>query len=219
MSYQIMREDFSNSPLPNRGVRLPKQNSQKAETLLYLYLNMGKIIKKEQAEKHVFGKLNLQPKDLQSLRHLGKQDGFNILQGGQEYKGKTLQRGEYVLVDFERTNPFWSFSRRDDSDLDWSDVKKKYQHACATCGAKENNKHRHTGQVVILEKGHMDPSQPMDNGNIIPQCKDCNKVAKSDLIFDRFGRVRKMTVGGIMRRQSVKELKQLKNILMSRNDL
>jgi len=97
MDYQSMKTDFLKSPLPSSGVRLPKQKSQKAETLLFLYANIGKVVTKEQAEKHVFGKLNLQPKDLQSLRHLGKQDGFNILQGGQKYGERTLQRGEYVL--------------------------------------------------------------------------------------------------------------------------
>jgi len=219
MDYFVMKKDFLSSPLHSMGVKLPKENTQKAETLLFLYMNKGQIISKDQAEKHVFEKLNSQPKDLQSLRHLGKQDGFNILQGGQEYKGIILRRGEYVLIDFESTNPFWSFSRRDDTDLDWCSVRKKYTYACATCGAKEGSKHRFTDHLVVLEKGHMDPSKPMCNDNIIPQCKDCNKVAKSDLIFDRYGRVRKLTVGGIMSRQSKKELRELKNILMSRKDL
>ena len=182
MNYQIMKKDFSNSPLPNLGIKLPKKNSQKAETLLFLYLNIGEIIKKEQAEKHVFEKLKCQPKDLQSLRHLGKQDGFNILQGGQQYKGNVLRRGEYVLVGFDHPNPFWAFSRRDETNLDWCALKNKYNHSCATCGALEGKKHRYTKQVVVLEKGHMDPAKPMSDDNIIPQCRDCNKVAKNDLL-------------------------------------
>jgi hypothetical protein len=219
MNYQIMKKDFLDSPLPNLGVKLPKQSSQKAETLLFLYLNIGEVIRKEQAEKHVFEKLECQPKDLQSLRHLGKQDGFNILQGGQKYNDKVLLRGEYVLVDFEHTNPFWSFSRRDECNLDWDSMKKKYGHSCASCGAVEGKKHRYTKQIVTLEKGHMNPSKPMSDDNIIPQCKDCNKVAKNDLVFDQYGRVRKMTIEGILKRQSVNDLRELKTFLMSRQDL
>jgi len=219
MNYETMERAFSSSPLPSFGVRLPKKNSQKAETLLFLYRNMGKIIKKEDAEKHVFKKLNSQPKDLQSLRHLGKQDGFNILQGGQKYGADMLRRGEYVLVDFSQTNPFWNFSRRDEGDLDWDSLKKKYQYSCATCGAVEGKKHRYTKQVVILEKGHMDPSKSMSDDNIIPQCKDCNKVAKNDLVFDQYGRVRKMTIEGILKRQNINDLRELKDILLSRDDL
>ncbi len=219
MNYQSMKTDFLKSPLPSSGVRLPKRKSQKAETLLFLYANMGKVVTKEQAEKHVFGRLDLQPRDLQSLRHLGKQDGFNILQGGQKYNQRTLRRGEYVLVDFASTNPFWSFSRRDESDLDWDSMKKKYNYSCASCGAVEGKQHRYTKQVVVLEKGHMNPSEPMSDNNVIPQCKDCNKVAKSDLVFDQYGRVRKLTIEGILRRQNASDLRELKNILMLRNDL
>jgi len=219
MNYQIMEKDFLSSPLPKLGIRLPKKKTQKAETLLFLYANMGEVVSKEQAEKHVFERLNSQPKDLQSLRHLGKQDGFNILQGGQEFRGRTLGRGEYVLVNFEDSNPFWSFSRRDETNLNWKDVKGKYKNTCATCGAKEGNKHRFTGHIVVLEKGHMDPSKPMGGDNIIPQCKDCNKVAKNDIVFDKFGRIRKLTVEGIMSRQSKTDLRKLKNILISMENL
>ena len=63
-------------------------------------------------------------------------------------------------------------------------LKEKYNYTCATCGAIEGKKHRYTKQIVALEKGHMDPSKPMSADNIIPQCKDCNKVANNDIVFD-----------------------------------
>lgn len=219
MSYQKMKKEFENSPLPFLGVRLPKENTQKGQTLLFLFENKGKIVSKDVAEKCVFSRLSSQPKDLQSLRHLGKQDGFDILQGGQEYDGKVLRRGEYVLLGFEKPNQYWGFTRRDESELDWSGIKSKYKHACATCGAKEGKKHRFTKQIVVLEKGHMDPSMPMTDSNVIPQCKDCNKVAKNDLVFDRYGRVRKLTLEGIIKRQSLSDLRELKKILLHREDL
>ena len=219
MNYQAMQKEFEKSPLPSHGVRLPKENTQKGQTLLFLFENKGKIVSKEAAEKSVFSRLSSQPKDLQSLRHLGKQDGFDILQGGQEFSGELLRRGEYVLVGFEKPNEFWGFTRRDESDLDWSGIKSKYKLSCATCGAKEGAEHRFTKQIVVLEKGHMDPSKPMTDDNIIPQCKDCNKVAKNDLVFDQYGRVRKLTLEGIMKRQSLNDLKQLKKMLINREDL
>ena len=219
MNYQKMQQEFQNSPLPKFGVRLPKENTQKGQTLLFLFENKGKIVSKEVAEKSVFSRMSSQPKDLQSLRHLGKQDGFDILQGGQEFNGNLLKRGEYVLVGFEKPNEFWGFTRRDESELDWSGIKSKYRHTCATCGTKEGKKHRFTKQIVILEKGHMNPSKPMTDDNISPQCKDCNKVAKNDLVFDQYGRVRKLTLEGIMKRQSLSDLRKLKKMLLIREDL
>ena len=219
MNYETMKQEFHNSPLPSLGVRLPKKDTQKGQALLFLFENKGRIVSKEEAEKSVFSRMAIQPKDLQSLRHLGKQDGFDILQGGQEFGGELLKRGQYVLIGFEKPNEFWAFTRRDESELDWSGIKNKYGHACATCGAKEGKKHRFTKQVVVLEKGHMDPEEPMTDDNIIPQCKDCNKVAKNDLVFDQYGRVRKLTLDGIMKRQSLNDLKELKKILLLRKDL
>ena len=219
MNYTAMKKEYSSSPLQSLGVKLPSENTQKGQTLLFLYENKGKVVSKEMAEKSVFARMNKQPKDLQSLRHLGKQDGFDILQGGQEYAGSILKRGEYVFIGFDKPNEFWGFTRRDESGLDWHGLKEKYNHTCATCGAIEGKKHRYTKQIVVLEKGHMDPSKPMSDDNIIPQCKDCNKVAKNDIVFDQYGRVRKLTIEGIMKRQSVNDLRQLKNILISRKDL
>ena len=73
--------------------------------------------------------------------------------------------------------------------------------------------------LLSLEKGHMNPSKPMTDDNIIPQCKDCNKVAKNDLVFDQYGRVRKLTLEGIMKRQSLSDLRKLKKMLLIREDL
>ena len=219
MNYEALKEEYISSPLFSLGVKLPSEHTQKGQTLLFLYENKEKVISKEMAEKCVFSRMNRQPKDLQSLRHLGKQDGFNILQGGQEYGGTLLRRGEYVFLGFDKPNEFWGFTRRDETNLDWSSLKNKYSHSCATCGALEGKGHRYTKQVVVLEKGHMDPSKPMSDDNIIPQCKDCNKVAKNDLVFDQYGRVRKLTIEGILKRQSTNDLRKLKTILMSRKEL
>jgi len=39
------------------------------------------------------------------------------------------------------------------------------------------------------------------------------------LVFDQFGRVRKLTLEGIMKRQSLNDLRELKKMLILREDL
>lgn len=198
MSYKSLRSAYERSPLPRLGVRLPKAGTQKAAVLTYLYEHMGNVVTKAQAEKAVAARLGKASKDLQSLRHLGKQDGYDILQGGHVYEGRTLKKGEYVLRSFQRINDFWSLKRRDESDLDFAKLKKKYKECCATCGVREGTAHRHTGQMVVLEKGHIDPGKPMTDANIIPQCAYCNKVAGDKWIWDAMGFPKYMTVAGLM---------------------
>ena len=77
MNYETMKEEYISSPLLNLGVKLPSEHTQKGQTLLFLYENKGKIVSKEMAEMSVFSRMNKQPKDLQSLRHLGTQDAFH----------------------------------------------------------------------------------------------------------------------------------------------
>ena len=36
-------------------------------------------------------------------------------------------------------------------------------------------------EIVRLQKGHMDPSKPLEAGNIIPQCQVCNRAGQIDL--------------------------------------
>lgn len=190
MKYPEVKAKFENSPLPDLGIKFPKEGSQKADVLVYLYNHLGLIVKKQDVEKEVFSERNETPKDLQDLRHLSKQNGFNILQGGQRYQNCLLKRGEYVFVGFESPNEFWSFKRRDTSNLDWEPLKKEYDYKCATCGAEEGKPHRYTKKIVVLEKGHMNPQNEMTNDNIIPQCNDCQTFYKDRVVFDKLGRVK-----------------------------
>jgi len=43
--------------------------------------------------------------------------------------------------------------------------------------------------MVELQKGHMDPSKPLQAGNIIPQCQICNRADRNRWIYDKTGRV------------------------------
>ena len=189
MNYSEVKTKFEKSPLPSLGINFPKEGSQKADTLIYLYNHLGSVVKKKDVERDVFTERKENPKDLQDLRHLSKQNGFNILQGGYEYQGRILKKGEYVLVGFETSNEFWSFKRRDNSKLDWESMKKEYDYMCATCGSSEGKPHRYTQKNVVLEQGHMNPEKPMTNENIIPQCSECQTYYKNRAVFDKLGRV------------------------------
>ena len=202
-TYKDLLKEYENSDLSELGVKLPRQNTQKGQVLLYLYQQLGRVVTKAQAEKVVCERLNIQSKDLQSLRHLGKQDGFNILQAGSASGGGyKLKRGEYMLMDLKTVNPYFDISRRDESNLDFQELKKRYRYTCATCGTVEGKKHRYSDEVVMLEKGHKDPARTMENFNIIPQCQLCNKVAKDNWVFDDYGRVTRMTTQGLLTRHS-----------------
>ena len=190
-TYLEMFKDFSQSPISEKGVEMPNEGTQGGDTLLYLYNNMGLVVKKKDAEREVFSARGEQSKDLQPLRMLGKQDGFDILQGGQMYQGQKLKRGTYVFQGFENVNNFWSFSRRNNSGLDFDSLKEKYDYMCATCGSKEGKPQRYTERIVVLEEGHMDPGKPMTMDNIIPQCNDCQTFYKDNAIFNERGQVRK----------------------------
>jgi hypothetical protein len=211
-SWEKMEEEFSSSGAKKQGVKLPKKVSQKGQTLYYLWENKENVIKKSQAELEICCRLGIQTKDIQSLRHLGKQSGFNVLQKGARYGNYTLKKGEYVFVGFEEVNKYWNINRRNDKELDFFSIKKKFNNKCATCGEKEGQPHRYTGSRTKLEKGHMDPSKSMKNENIIPQCSFCNGIYKDKFIFGNTGFVKQPTKQGIldtvakMNREEVEEL-------------
>tara|TARA_Y100000593_G_C4225306_1_gene294092 strand:- start:189 stop:848 length:660 start_codon:yes stop_codon:yes gene_type:complete len=195
---QQIIETFEESSAKKHGVKLPKKGTQKYEVLKYLFEKSGQIIKKSAAEKEICSRMGTPSKDLQSLRHLGKQNGFHILQGGEEYNGKILLRGSYVFLGFNSVHPFWKLKRRCEKDLDFEDRKRLHDYRCVTCGVKEGEKHRQTNKVVVLQKGHMNPALPMTNDNIIPQCPFCNQVAGNKWIFDPFGFPKYMTEAGLL---------------------
>lgn len=201
-TYSDMKRDYENTDLGTKGIKLPAEKTQRGQALLYLYQHMGQVVSKSAAERVVAKRLNQQPKDLQSLRHLGKQSGYNILQAGANYRGQKLKRGEYVLVDLRNSNSYFDVRRRTEYNLDFSSIKLKYDNCCATCGSEEGEIHRYDNVVTMLEKGHKDPKRTMDNSNIIPQCQICNKVAKDSWVFDDYGRVAKVTVQGLLNEHS-----------------
>ena len=207
-TYSDLKKEYEDADLKTKGIKLPAEKTQRGQALLYLYQNMGQVVSKLSAERVVAKRLNQQPKDLQSLRHLGKQSGYNILQAGAVYRGRKLKRGEYVLVDLRDSNSYFDISRRTEHNLDFNSIKLKYDNCCATCGSEEGEIHRYDNVVTMLEKGHKDPGKTMDDSNIIPQCQVCNKVAKDNWVFDDYGRVKKITVQGLLSRHTREQKQQ-----------
>lgn len=183
------KADFECSFAKQEGLRIPRDDTQEFWTLYYLWLNKNKIISKKQAEEFVCSVMNKRVTDLQSLRHLGKQSGFDILQGGQFYGDKLLKRGYYVFVGFESINSYYeSFKdRRKEKDLDFEKLKKSWEFCCVTCGSEEGKPQRYTKHITFLEKGHKDPDKPMSQDNILPQCTYCNQKFKDKFILDDQG--------------------------------
>jgi len=212
--YKDMEKAFNESVLPSFGVILPTEGTQRAITLLYFFSNQGKVVTKSEVEIFVCGSLNTPTKDIQDCRHLSKQCGFNILQGGNFFGEYRLKRGEYCFVGFDAPNKYFSIKRRAE-DLDFDEIKSKYKYVCATCGSKEGTIHRYSGKVVFLQKGHKNPHLGMDNSNIIPQCDYCNARARNLFVFDDFGFPKYMTIEGLssipseIREEYIKELRRL----------
>jgi hypothetical protein len=209
--YSRMKQEFDSSICKKEGIKFPNSGTQKSRMLEYFWKNKGKLVTKQEVQKHFATKFNIHS-DIQSVRHLGKQDGFAVLQYGNEWNGRSLKKGEYVFEGFNKVNHFYNKSRRIESSLDFESKKREYKNSCASCGAKENTLHKWTNEKVVLEKGHMDPSKEMTDDNIIPQCNWCNKIAKNKWIFDRFGFPKYMTIDGLLSHND-QQLREFYNIL------
>ena len=44
-------------------------------------------------------------------------------------------------------------------------------------------------EITKLQAGHINPSKPLELGNIIPQCQVCNRPDRDRWIYDKTGRV------------------------------
>ena len=186
--------------LRTKGVRLPnlknRQGCYTKDALALVFLSYGypntKIVSKANLTR--FMKLYYPDvSDVQQARHLGMQKGWNIVSGqrgdlaGRAHK---VPAGSYKLIDLKSAHPAFIQERRRGFDGDWDNIKTQYDNRCACCGSKENERHWIRKDIVIqLQKGHIDPSQPLQEGNIIPQCQICNRADRNRWIYDATGRV------------------------------
>lgn len=191
--------DYHTKHLASHGVKLPKlKNGQKytkdALVLVYLaqgYPNTSVVSKTELTEfiKQYYPDTN----DVQQARHLGAQKGWFILSGTRNDNTSTnIPAGSYKLFSLEKYYDGFTAERREElftGDY-WEELKRAYNYRCACCGSEEGKEHRYWKNIIVtLQKGHKDPSKPLEEGNIIPQCESCNRPDRNYWVYDDKGRV------------------------------
>lgn len=182
--------------LKHSGIKLPKKETSKWYQLTILKHFAGKAVHKDDIAL-LIRKLRRKSATDQQVRHLKTQGGWFILNRGDSLKvdGKEYYNPEgcHVLVTTERPFPHSTLQRRASvAEGDWEEILKQYNYTCASCGTKVGEYHRFDSayKVEALEKGHMDPNKTLEAGNVIPQCRWCNKTARGDFTFDEQGRPR-----------------------------
>ena len=131
--------------------------------------------------------------DVQQARHLAAQKGWYIISGTRgDNNSLELNSGEYKLISLEESYPDFTKERREykeDGDY-FESLKKQYGYCCATCGSEEGKPHKHwKNTTTVLQRGHMNPLKPLEEGNIIPQCDKCNTADRNYWVYDKKGRV------------------------------
>ena len=129
----------------------------------------------------------------QQVRHL-KRDGWHLTGTG----------GEHLLDPYQPSPEWVTDQKRREGRLDattFNELQAVYGGRCATCGAEAGKPSPRYGEdIVELQQGHKDPSQPHTLDNIIPQCQFCNRAYRGDFTFDDKGRVRAVAdVGPVQR--------------------
>lgn len=191
--------NYYNKFLKKYGVILPnlyKGNGYTKDALVLIYLAQGypntRIVSKTELTEFI--KLFYpDTNDVQQARHLGAQKGWFILSGTRnDNTSISIPAGSYKLQSLEKCYDGFTAERRNElfSGDYWENLKKAYNYKCACCGSEEGKAHRYWKNIVVtLQKGHKDPSKPLEEGNIIPQCESCNRPDRNYWIYDDKGRV------------------------------
>lgn len=185
--------------LKSHGVQLPnleRSGEFTKDALVLIYLSLGypntKIVSKDELTSFI-RQFDPEVNDVQQARHLAAQKGWYILSGTRKDNASLgLKPGEYKLKTLEDYYPGFTHERREylAGDDFFESLKKQYGYKCATCGSQEGKPHRYWKNTkTVLQKGHMDPSKPLEPGNIIPQCEKCNRADRNYWIYDEKGRV------------------------------
>lgn len=197
-TYKILQE-YHNKFLKKRGVVLPNLKrgddfTKYALVLVFLarnYPNTSVVTKNELTQfiRQYYKDTN----DVQQARHLAAQKGWYIISGTRgDNNSLELNSGEYKLISLEESYPDFTKERREykeDGDY-FESLKKQYGYCCATCGSEEGKPHKHwKNTITVLQRGHMNPLKPLEEGNIIPQCDKCNRADRNYWVYDKKGRV------------------------------
>ncbi|CDF28697.1 putative uncharacterized protein [Methanobrevibacter smithii CAG:186] len=223
--YYSELKEYHEKYLKQYGVKLPrlKNNGKFAKgalTLIYLYINFKKPVTKEELTDFV-GQYHERQNDLQQARHFGQQSGWFIITGTRgdlECEEYNVKSGEYALISVKDYYPGFTNEKRIDnlSGEDWESIKEQYNKRCATCGSIEGESNIHYPNVITkLQKGHKNPNKPLEYGNIIPQCDQCNRQDRNNFIYNDKGRVIKIANPKFILR-SDKKTKELMYELLKR---
>lgn len=206
--YNVIKENH-NKYLSSLGIKLPKLKNGDSFTmnslvLVYLARNYPKtsIVSKEELTQFIkiyYPDVN----DVQQARHLGRQFGWYILSGQRgDFTKEKIPAGSYKLVTLEETYPEFNSHRVTNLTNDfWINLKNTYDNRCASCGSKEGEKNFiNPAAKTQLQKGHMNPELPLEQGNIIPQCQECNRGDRNKWIYDERGRVIGITQEALLQR-------------------
>lgn len=198
-TYRLI-DEYHKKHLATKGVSMPKLRNKDGtytkDALVLVRLAKSypntEVISKEQITNFI-QKYYPQTNDVQQARHLSMQKGWNILsgqRGDKDIENEKIPAGSYKLISLETPYSAFAQERREGFSGDFDEVKRMYGYHCATCGSKETNEHLfRKGVIVKLQKGHMNPSAPLVEGNIIPQCQVCNRGDRNRWIYDKTGRV------------------------------
>jgi len=217
-------EKMWESNLKKFGVILPRlKNGSKftkdALVLVYLFSKLNEVVTKRELTSFI-QKYYPETNDVQQARHLAAQKGWFILSGTRndiEARNRNLSSGDYLLITLDKHYPNFTHLRRTysmEGETAWEELKKAYNFRCATCGSKEGEKNIHyPGSITRLQKGHMDPSKPLEMGNIIPQCEKCNRPDRNYFVYNAKGRVIKIADPKFVLKSSEKVKKDMLKLL------
>ena len=218
--YKLVKE-YHEKYLKSHGVRLPnlkRDGSYTKDALVLVYLAKGypetAIVTKAELTK--FLKRYGGSIDVQQARHLAAQKGWYILSGKRGDADSGLKNGEYKLNTLEEPYPGFNAEKRttDLTEDEWKNIKNRYGYRCACCGSKEGEKHLlWPNTITELQKGHMDPSKPLQKGNVIPQCSKCNQPDLNNWVYDKKGRVIKIANPNVVKNSSVQVQREIYEIL------
>lgn len=202
-------KDYHEKYLKKHNITLPslqKSGSYVKDSLALVYLAQGypntKIISKEELT-NFFKTFYPDTNDVQQARHLARQKGWYILSGQRgDIAKEKIPAGSYKLVTLEEAYPGFNSHRITNlTDDFWTDLKTMYDNRCASCGSKEGEKNFiNPASKTQLQKGHMNPELPLEEGNIIPQCQECNRGDRNRWIYDVRGRVVGITQEALLQR-------------------
>ena len=215
-AYQEVKADWERF-LKDSGIPLPKSGTAKSLQLAILK-HFEKHAVHKQHISELIAKLTGNPPTDQQVRHLKAQDSWHILNRGDAYRNRYAPEGCHVLITTKQPFPGTRHRRNVVSRGDWNEILQEYDNACASCGTKIGEQHRFDASFVVetLEKGHMDPNKPLEAGNIIPQCRWCNRTARGDFTFDAQGRPRAIASTRPVERADATTIAEVKRWLRSK---